>query len=98
MLRNTVYPPQNPEGNASSFIANHRNETAGIALETLLDNPDIQIRERAVCGLGYIAYDANDKATKLKAREILSMRQKTEPDEKLRQSMAFELQIAEELS
>lgn len=69
-------------------IADHRNDAAYLALANLLDDADWEIRYRACLGLGDLAYTANDKDTKLKARELLKARQKTESDERVRELMA----------
>jgi hypothetical protein len=59
----------------------------------LATDADLEIRRRAIVGLGDIAFGANDKSVKAKARELLRKCLESETDPELRRLLEVEIDI-----
>lgn len=87
------YPADRHTGNiAGRLIADFQG--AGLAaLEPLAIDADMEIRRRAIVGLGDLAFAATEKLVKAKAHELLRKSLETETDSELRRLLEVQIEI-----
>jgi hypothetical protein len=86
-------PRDNHIGNiAGRLIADF--QSAGLAaLEPLVTDADLEIRRRAIVGVGDLAFGSKEKQVKAKARDLLRQCLEQETDPELRQLLEVEIEI-----
>jgi len=80
-------------GNIAGRLIAEFQEAGLLALEPLMNNPDTEIRSRAINGMGDLASLARDRSVKLRARKIILQSVNTETDPRLRELLIIIAQL-----